>query len=59
MGALQETVNNADDEVFDEFCQRLGIDNVRAYETVQLRAAEEESDARARFDAQIARLQHQ
>lgn len=59
MQALETAVNAADDEVFGEFCQRLSIDSVREYETVQLRAAEEESEARARFDAQIARLNHQ
>lgn len=59
MQALETAVNAADDEVFGEFCQRLSIDSVRDYETVQLRAAEEESEARARFDAQIARLNHQ
>jgi len=59
MQDLESSVNEADDEVFGEFCERLGIESVRNYETVQLRAAEEESEARARFDAQIARLNHQ
>lgn len=59
MRALETAVNDADDQVFAEFVQRLGLDSVRDYETVQLRAAEEESEARARFDAQIARLNHQ
>jgi structural maintenance of chromosome 1 len=59
MQNLANTVNEADDAVFEEFCGRLGLTNVREYENVQLRAAEEETEARARFDAQIARLTHQ
>lgn len=59
MDSLKAIVNAADDGVFADFCRRLGVSNIREYEAVQLRAAEEETEARAQHDAQIARLTHQ
>jgi structural maintenance of chromosome 1 len=56
---LLRVVNVAEDTVFAEFCRRIGVANIREYEDVQLRAAEEESEARVKFDTQIARLTHQ
>jgi structural maintenance of chromosome 1 len=59
MDELSAVINEAEDEVFSEFCENIGIDNIRQYEQQQLKAAEQESEARIRFDTQIARLGHQ
>lgn len=45
--------------MFDTFCQRIGVQNIREYEERQMKVAQEESQARLRFDTQIARLTHQ
>lgn len=57
--ALLETIEQADDEVFDAFCQKIGVSNIREYEDVQLRIAKEANDAMESFAAQQARVKHQ
>ncbi|TFK73385.1 condensin complex subunit SMC1 [Pluteus cervinus] len=57
--ALSSIINEADDNVFGAFCQKIGVSTIREYEERQLKAAQEESEARLRFDNQIARLTHQ
>ncbi|KAJ7598927.1 condensin complex subunit SMC1 [Mycena floridula] len=59
MAQLSSTVNAAEDGVFTAFCRKLKISNIREYEERQLKVAQEESEARLRFDTQIARLTHQ
>ncbi|KAG2754636.1 hypothetical protein P692DRAFT_201140031 [Suillus brevipes Sb2] len=56
---LQSTIDSAEDGVFASFCSQIGVENVREYEERQLKVAEEESQARLRFDQQVARLTHQ
>ncbi|KAF9454363.1 condensin complex subunit SMC1 [Macrolepiota fuliginosa MF-IS2] len=56
---LAAVVNDAEDGIFGTFCQNIGVENIREYEERQLKAAQEESQARLRFDTQIARLGHQ
>ncbi|TFK38253.1 condensin complex subunit SMC1 [Crucibulum laeve] len=56
---LSTTVNAAEDTVFGAFCRKIGVSNIREYEERQLKIAQEESQARLRFDTQIARLTHQ
>ena len=56
---LASQVNAADDEVFADFCRRIRVANIREYEDVQLKAAQEESDALVKYRTQIARLEHQ
>ncbi|KAA1474997.1 hypothetical protein DENSPDRAFT_401153 [Dentipellis sp. KUC8613] len=55
---LASVVNDAEDEVFAAFCERIGVANIREYEERQLKVAQEESAARLRYDTQIARLTH-
>ncbi|KAL0250387.1 hypothetical protein I308_102560 [Cryptococcus tetragattii IND107] len=57
--ALVETIEQADDEVFSAFCQRIGVSNIREYEDVQLRIAKEANEAMESFAAQQARVKHQ
>ena len=59
MGQLSIAVNAAEDGVFAAFCQKIDVSNIREYEERQLKVAQEESQARLRFDTQIARLRNQ
>jgi structural maintenance of chromosome 1 len=56
---LQATFFAAEDSVFATFCGQIGVSNIREYEERQLKVAQEESEARIRFDNQIARLTYQ
>ncbi len=56
---LVAKVNTAEDGVFTPFCRKIGVSNIREYEERQLKLAQEESQARLRFDTQIARLTNQ
>ena len=56
---LSATVHDAEDGVFRGFCRQIGVSDIRQYEERQLKVAQEESEARLRFDTQIARLGHQ
>jgi structural maintenance of chromosome 1 len=56
---LASQVNAADDEIFADFCRRIRVANIREYENVQLKAAQEENDALLKYKTQIARLEHQ
>lgn len=59
ISALRGTVEGAEDGVFAQFCRKIKVSNIREYEERQLKLAQEESEARLRFDNQIARLTHQ
>ncbi|KAK2462607.1 hypothetical protein APHAL10511_005340 [Amanita phalloides] len=59
MSELRATVESAEDGVFAQFCREIQVSNIREYEERQLKLAQEESEARLRFDNQIARLTHQ
>lgn len=56
---LAGVVNAAEDEIFAPFCEEIGVANIREYEERQLKLAQEESEARLRFETQIARLTNQ
>jgi structural maintenance of chromosome 1 len=53
---LQAVISEADDTVFGDFCRRIGVGSIRDYEERQLKVAQAVSEARHRFDTQIARL---
>jgi hypothetical protein len=59
ISVLAETINSAEDSTFTAFCRKIKVENIREYEERQLKVAQEESEARLRFDNQIARLTHQ
>ncbi|ORX39922.1 putative cohesin complex subunit and chromosome segregation protein [Kockovaella imperatae] len=52
-------VQDADDKVFQALCAKIGVQNIREYEDVQLKIAQAESEAMAAFAAQKARVKHQ
>jgi structural maintenance of chromosome 1 len=51
-------VDAAEDQIYGAFCREIGVANIRDYEARQLKVAQEESEARLRFETQIARLTH-
>ncbi|KAL5522775.1 hypothetical protein ACEPAG_8793 [Sanghuangporus baumii] len=57
--ALSAVVNKEEDGIFARFCAQIGVEDIREYESRQLKAASEEAAARRRFETQIARLTHQ
>ncbi len=59
MNALETVINEAEDGVYADFCERIGVENIRQYEERQLKVAQEESLAKLQFQTQIARLTHQ
>jgi len=56
---LQVIVDSAEDGTFANFCRKIKVANVREYEDRQLKASQDETEARLRYDTQIARLTHQ
>lgn len=56
---LASLVNAAEDKIFADFCRKIKVKHIREYEERQLKASQDESEARLRFDTQIARLTHQ
>ncbi|KAL4079656.1 RecF/RecN/SMC [Scleroderma citrinum] len=59
IAALRAVIDEAEDGVFASFCAKMGVKDIREYEERQLKVAEKESQARLRYDQQIARLTHQ
>ena len=59
MTKLQDIIDEVESEIFGDFCRKIRISNIQEYEDRQLKAAQEESEARLRFDSQISRLTHQ
>jgi len=59
ISTLRAVVDEAENGVFASFCTKIGVKDIREYEERQLKVAEEESQARLRYDQQIARLTHQ
>lgn len=56
---LASVVNAVEDKIFGDFCRKIKVEDIREYEQRQLKASQDESEARMRFDTQIARLTHQ
>lgn len=57
--ALSAVINEAEDDIFSDFCRKIRVSNIREFEERQLKLSQEESDARLRFETQIARLTNQ
>ncbi|KAL8733795.1 MAG: hypothetical protein Q9181_003443 [Wetmoreana brouardii] len=54
---LQAAVSEVQDEVFADFCQRLGYDNIRVYEAQQGSLQQEAAQKNLEFSTQKSRLQ--
>ncbi|KAL8812311.1 MAG: hypothetical protein Q9223_000108 [Gallowayella weberi] len=55
---LQSSVSEVQDEVFANFCQRLGYENIRIYEAQQGSLQQENTQKNLEFSAQKSRLQN-
>lgn len=55
----QDTVGEAEDEVFADFCRRLGYDSIRAYEAQQGSLQQEAAQKKLEFTTQRTRLENQ
>lgn len=57
--AIQRTIDAADDGLFASFCARIGVANVREYESNQLQLTQALDVATQQHQRQLARLAHQ
>ncbi|KAM6144555.1 structural maintenance of chromosomes protein 1B [Phoenicopterus ruber ruber] len=53
---FQKKINEAEDAVFQEFCEEIGIENIRVYEQEHVRQQEEIDKRRLEFESQKTRL---
>ncbi|XP_014735851.1 PREDICTED: structural maintenance of chromosomes protein 1B [Sturnus vulgaris] len=54
--AFQKKINEVEDVVFREFCEEIGIENIRVYEQEHVRQQEEIDKRRLEFENQRTRL---
>lgn len=53
----QETVDEIEDEIFDDFCRRLGYNNIRTYDAQQGSLQHEGAQKKLEFSTQKSRLE--
>ncbi|XP_056370598.1 structural maintenance of chromosomes protein 1B [Oenanthe melanoleuca] len=53
---FQRKINEVEDDVFQEFCEEIGIENIRVYEQEHVRQQEEIDKKRLEFENQRTRL---
>ncbi|XP_061865568.1 structural maintenance of chromosomes protein 1B [Colius striatus] len=53
---FQKRINEAEDDVFREFCEEIGVENIRLYEQEYVRQQEEIDKRRLEFENQKTRL---
>lgn len=53
----KRTVDREDDEVFAEFCRRIGVPDIRQYENRQLNLVQRQNEARAEYELQMKRVE--
>ncbi|XP_027516578.1 structural maintenance of chromosomes protein 1B [Corapipo altera] len=56
---FQTKINEVEDTVFREFCEEIGIENIRVYEQEHVRQQEEIAKRRLEFESQKTRLSTQ
>ncbi|XP_055958338.1 structural maintenance of chromosomes protein 1A [Patella vulgata] len=56
---LKDKMNRVEDEVFSDFCQLIGVANIRQYEERELRVQQDRAKKRLEFENQKFRLQNQ
>ncbi|GAA5911296.1 cohesin subunit SMC1 [Sporobolomyces salmoneus] len=57
--SLREVIHSEEDAIFSDFCQRIGVDDIREYEEKQLRGAQEDHAQMLKYETQLARLDTQ
>ncbi|XP_050068218.1 structural maintenance of chromosomes protein 1A [Anopheles maculipalpis] len=53
---IKENMNNVEDDVYAEFCARIGVANIRQFEERELVLQQERAKKRAEFEQQIDRI---
>ena len=56
---MKERMNSVEDDIFAEFCRRIGMSNIRQYEERELRSQQERAKKRLEFDNQKNRIMSQ
>ncbi|XP_053110843.1 structural maintenance of chromosomes protein 1B isoform X2 [Hemicordylus capensis] len=59
MDALQKKINEVEDNVFRQFCEEIGVENIRMYEKEHVEQQEEIDKKRFEFENQKTRLNGQ
>lgn len=49
-------MNNVEDNIYDEFCKKIGVSNIRQFEERELVQQQERAKIIADFDQQIDRI---
>ncbi|KKY14283.1 putative cohesin complex subunit [Phaeomoniella chlamydospora] len=56
---FQDAVSGIEDEIFSDFCQRVGIDDIRQYESSQGQLQQQAAQKRLEFTTQKSRIDNQ
>lgn len=56
---MKERMNSVEDDVFADFCRRIGMSNIRQYEERELRSQQERAKKRLEFENQKNRIMSQ
>lgn len=56
---LKDKMNTVEDEIFQQFCLQIGVENIRQYEERELLVQQERAKKRLEFENQKFRLQNQ
>ncbi|ESN94054.1 hypothetical protein HELRODRAFT_187454 [Helobdella robusta] len=57
--AVKGKMDRVEDEIFQEFCEEIGVENIRQYEERELQVQEERAQKRMEFENQKMRLVNQ
>lgn len=55
----REVIEREEDAIFADFCERIGVDDIREYEEKQLRSAQADNAQLLKLDTHVARLNNQ
>ncbi|XP_043266990.1 structural maintenance of chromosomes protein 1A-like [Venturia canescens] len=56
---IKDKMNNVEDEVYGDFCKRIGVSSIRQYEERELHLHQEQAQKRMEFENQCNRIQTQ
>lgn len=56
---MKGKMNRVEDDVFEEFCRQIGMQNIRQYEERELRSQQERAKKRLEFENQKNRITNQ
>ncbi|RZF46730.1 hypothetical protein LSTR_LSTR002593 [Laodelphax striatellus] len=56
---MKEKMNRVEDDIFEDFCRQIGMNNIRQYEERELRSQQERAKKRLEFENQRNRIMNQ